>query len=154
MNVMTVRPIICLGWLLLAGALLWAADPPAHQPPPLPAEAREVSINDLEKLLKERKDIAVLDVRSVEEVNEEGHLPGAKHVDQFRADFEKVLPTLGMDMTKPCVVYCEFGGRARRAAERMAKLGFKEILLPAGGFNAWKKAGKPVEGGPPPKAQP
>jgi hypothetical protein len=29
----------------------------------------------------------------------------------------------------------------------MAQAGFKDIILPLGGFNAWKKAGMPVEGG-------
>jgi len=44
-------------------------------------------------------------------------------------------------------IYCAIGGRARRAAEKMSKLGYKEILLPKGSFTAWKEAGKPIEGG-------
>jgi rhodanese-related sulfurtransferase len=129
-------------------ALLRAEDPSAkHEPPPLPPQAKEISIDEIEHLLKERKDVFVLDVRSAEEIQEEGKLSGAKHIDYFASNFEGVLGGMGVDVTKPCVVYCEYGARARRAALRMVKLGCREILLPAGGFNAWKKAGKPVEGG-------
>jgi rhodanese-related sulfurtransferase len=145
---MASRRVFLLG---LAGggvASLRAANPPAkHEPPPLPPQAKEVSIDDIEKLLRDRKDVFVLDVRSAEEIQEEGKLTGAKHIDYFASDFEGVLNGMGVDVTKPCVVYCAFGARARRAAQRLAKFGCKSILLPAGGFNAWKKAGKPVEGG-------
>jgi len=125
----------------------------AHQPPPLPPQAKEMSVADLAKLLQERKEIPVLDVRTAGEAKSEGSIPGAKHLDYFTADFAVMLPQLGIDPNKPFVVYCTFGGRARRAAVKLANLGCKEIILPAGGFNAWKKAGKPVEGDPA-KAQP
>lgn len=148
MRGMASRRVFIFGMAVFGATPLWADDaPPKHQPPPLPPQAKEVSIDEIEKLLKERKDVFVLDVRSTEEIHEEGVLSGAKHIDYFASDFEKVLSTMGVDVAKPCVVYCEFGGRARRAAQRLAKFGCKEILLPAGGFNAWKKAGKLVEGG-------
>lgn len=113
--------------------------------PALPPQAREVSLDEVQKLITERKDISILDVRTVEEIKELGRLPGAKHLDFFREDFDAELTKLGLDPAKPCVVYCALGGRAKRAAEKMAADGFKDIVLPAGGFNAWKKAGKPVE---------
>ena len=148
MRGMASRRVFFLGLAACGSAWLRAENPPAkHEPPPLPAQAREVSIDEIEKLLRDRKDVFVLDVRSAEEIQEEGKLTGAKHIDYFASDFESALSGMGVDVTKPCVVYCAFGGRARRAAQRLAKFGCKEILLPAGGFNAWKKAGKPVEGG-------
>ncbi len=148
MRGMASRRVFVLGLTACGAAPLWADDSPEkHQPPPLPPQAKEVSIDDIEKLLRERKDVFVLDVRSTEEIHKEGTLSGAKHIDYFASDFEDVLSTLGIDVAKPCVVYCEFGGRSRRVAQKLAKFGCKEILIPAGGFNAWKKAGKPVEGG-------
>ena len=143
--------LLCFGLLLLNAAALRAEDPANHKPPLLPLQAREVSLNEIEKLLHDRKDVFVLDVRTIEEVNKEGHLPGAKQLDFLRDDFVKALPSMGIDPAKPCILYCEFGGRARRAAQHLAKFGCKEILLPAGGFNAWKKAGKPIEGGSNPR---
>ena len=136
-----------------AGVAMASDKAAAHQPPPLPPQAKEMSVADLAKLLQERKEIPILDVRTAEEAKTEGSIPGAKHLDYFNTDFATMLPQLGIDPAKPCVVYCTFGGRARRAAQKLASLGCKEIILPAGGFNAWKKAGKPVEGGST-KAQP
>lgn len=112
----------------------------------LPAQAREASLDEVQKLITEHPD-NILDVRTEEEVAELGRLPGAKHLDFFHEDFAAELKKLGLDPAKPCIVYCALGGRAKRAADAMAKAGFKEIILPAGGFDAWKKAGKPTEGG-------
>src|SRR5438128_1308979 len=126
-----------------------AADPAAIPPAPRPASAavREISIDETDKLIRERQEVAIVDVRTAQEFNEQGHLPRAQLVDFFREDFTAALGTLHLDPAKPCIVYCAIGGRAKRAAEKMAQLGFKEILLPKGSFKAWKVAGKPVEGG-------
>ncbi len=122
------------------------AIPPARGP--LPAGVREVSIDEADKVIRERADVAVIDVRSAAEFAEHGHLPRAQLVDYFRMDFVAAIGTLKIDPAKPCLLYCALGGRARRAAEILAKAGYKEILLPKGGFKAWKDAGKPVEGAP------
>ena len=119
--------------------------PPA--PKPLPAGVREISLEEADKLIRDRPEVAVLDVRTPEEFEEQGHLPRARLVDFLREDFAPALATLKLDPAKPCVVYCAIGGRARRAAETMAQLGFQEILLPKGSFKAWKEAGKTIEGG-------
>lgn len=114
---------------------------------PLPPGVREISIDDAERLIRERSDAGVIDVRTAPEFAEQGHLPRAQLVDYFREDFAAALATLKLDPAKPCIVYCAIGGRARRAAEKMAKLGFKQILLPRGSLKAWKEAGKTIEGG-------
>ncbi len=113
---------------------------------PLPAGAREISIDETDKLIRERSDIAVIDVRTSPEYAEQGHLPRAQLVDYFREDFIAALGTLKLDPAKPCIVYCAVGARARRVAEKMAKLGFKEVLLPKGSFKAWKDSGKQIMG--------
>lgn len=125
------------------------AEKPATPPSrgPLPPAVREISIDEADKLIRDRADAAVIDVRTASEFAEQGHLPRAQLVDYFREDFSEALASLKLDRAKPCIVYCAIGGRARRAAEKMVKLGFKEILLPKGSFKAWKKAGKPIEGG-------
>ena len=116
--------------------------PPAT---PIPQGAREIGIAETEALIHDQKDIAILDVRTPDEFQKQGHLPGAKHLDFFREDFDKLVLTIGIDLKKPCIVYCAIGGRAKRAADKMAKLGFREILIPKGCFNAWRAAGKVVE---------
>lgn len=132
--------------LLFTAALSLSAQPVLPEVK-LPPQAREVSAVEAQKLLNEQKDAGVLDVRTIEEVQELGRLPGAKHADFFREGFSKDVAGLGLDPAKPCLVYCALGGRARRAADTLAKAGYKDILVLKDGFNAWKKAGLPVEGG-------
>ena len=131
--------------LLLIG-LVASAAPPLPEVK-LPLQAREAPLDEVQKLIAEHPDTGILDVRTAEEVAELGRLPGARHLDFFNEHFAVELPKLGLDPAKPCVVYCALGGRAKRAAAVLAEAGFKNILLPVGGFNAWKKAGKPVEAG-------
>jgi rhodanese-related sulfurtransferase len=133
--------------LFLLTFSLAAAAPPELPDIKLPAQAREASLDEIQKLITERPDVGILDLRTIEEVAELGRIPGAKHLDYFHEQFATEVLKLGLDPAKPCVIYCALGGRAKRATSVMAQAGFKEIILPAGGFNAWKKAGKPVEGG-------
>jgi rhodanese-related sulfurtransferase len=115
----------------------------------LPTQAREASLDEIQKLIAEHPDTGILDVRTADEVADLGQIAGSKHLDFFNEKFADEITHLGFDPAKPCVVYCALGGRARRAAAILAQAGFKAILLPSGGFNAWKKAGKPIEGGKP-----
>ncbi len=132
---------------LLAISFTASAQPPSLPEVKLPPQAREVPAEEVQKLLTEHPDTGILDVRTEDEVKDLGRIPGAKHLDFFHEHFAEELARTGLDPSKPCVLYCALGGRARRAASVLAQVGFKTILLPAGGFNAWKRAGRPVEGG-------
>lgn len=142
--------------LALPVAISFAADPtpksgakktpnPAKEAGPI----REITLEETDALMHKQADISLIDVRSPEELQALGHIKGAKNIDYLSATFDKEISALKLDQAKPCIVYCAVGGRAKRAADKMVKLGFKEILLPKGSFNAWKSAGKPVEGGSP-----
>lgn len=142
------RLVLGLTLMILPAALAVDKQAIPPSPGPLPAGVREISIDETEQLVRERQDIPVIDVRSAAEFAEHGHLPRAQLVDYFRMDFVAAVGTLKLDPAKPCIIYCALGGRARRAAEKLAKAGYKEILLPKGSFKVWKDAGKPVEGAP------
>jgi rhodanese-related sulfurtransferase len=136
--------------LLIPALLLIAFVASAAPPLPevkLPPQAREAPPDEVQRLVAEHPGTGILDVRTAEEVAELGRLPGARHLDFFNEHFAVEIPKLGLDPAKPCVVYCAIGGRAKRAASALAEAGFKDIVLLSGGFNAWKKAGKPIEGG-------
>src|SRR5436190_22377685 len=136
-----------LALFLLAVALTASAQPPALPEVKLPPQAREATPDEVQKLITAHPETGILDLRTADEVADLGRLPGAKHLDFFQEDFAAAVTKLGLDPSKTCVVYCALGGRAKRAAVIMAQAGFKDIVLPSGGFNAWKKAGMPVEGG-------
>jgi rhodanese-related sulfurtransferase len=56
-------------------------------------------------------------------------------------------PALAADPKTRFVFYCGTGGRSALAAERAMEMGLGEVISMAGGFNAWKAAGGPVDEG-------
>jgi rhodanese-related sulfurtransferase len=134
--------------VLLAGALLanvHAQEKPLPPVIPLPPVAKEVTAADAAALVQTKR-VNILDLRTATEVKEQGRIAGSKHLDFFRDDFGPVLmEQVKMDPASPCLIYCALGGRARHAAQRLADLGFKEVLVLKDGYNAWKQAGLPVE---------
>jgi rhodanese-related sulfurtransferase len=88
--------------------------------------------------------IQVLDVRTTGEYNS-GHIKNALLADwtdkgQFNERIEYV------DKDRPVYIYCLAGGRSAAAAAWMRKNGFTNVIELEGGMNAWKSAGKPMEG--------
>lgn len=57
---------------------------------------------------------------------------GLYHKDIFSSDDENIF-------------YCKSGGRSAMAAQRAQEMGVKNVAHVAGGFNAWKEKGGPVE---------
>lgn len=147
MPIMIPRAATSLALLLLVlhpGAL-HAADAPLAPEISLPQGAREISATEALKLVQEQQ-ISILDIRTAPEIKEQGRISGSKHLDFLREDFDEILISqIKLPLDKPCLVYCAIGGRSRRAAQRLASLGFKNILVLKDGFNAWKAAGQPVE---------
>ena len=86
----------------------------------------------------------ILDVRTPEEYASE-HLQNAQNVNWLSADF--VANTSKYDKSKPVFVYCKSGGRSHKAAEKLAELGFSNIIELEGGILKWDAAGlsKPAE---------
>ena len=106
------------------------------------ADSTNVTPDEAEKLLKQNKQIVVLDVRTPEEFAQ-GHLAGAKNLDFHSDDFAKQLDAL--DKSKPYLVHCAAGGRSAKSMATFKKLNFQVIYHMDAGFNGWKEAGKPVE---------
>jgi rhodanese-related sulfurtransferase len=87
--------------------------------------------------------IQILDVRTIGEYNS-GYLKNALQADWNNKEqfFDR---TQHLDKSKPVYVYCLGGGRSNAAAIALREKGFTAINLD-GGINAWKQAGKAVEG--------
>lgn len=87
-------------------------------------------------------ELVLIDVRTPDEFKA-GHLKEAKNInvkdDAFIAEVKKV------DKSKSVYLYCKAGGRSAAAAKILDSLGYKNIVNLDGGFDAWKKAGKPFE---------
>lgn len=128
----------------LDGMMVMAREPDSPpRPPPviLPSTASQISVADAQLALKQGKLAGIVDLRTPEEVHASGFLPGARFVSFFASDFDQAILRLQLDPNRPCLLYCALGGRAARAAKKLHALGFKEVLVLQGGFEAWRRAG-------------
>lgn len=103
-----------------------------------------IRADQLERLLRERPEVRVLDVRTPGEY-ESAHILGAYNVP---------LDTLGehgpdirAHVDEPVVLVCQSGQRARRAEEALQRAGMPNLHVLDGGVNGWIAAGKPVQRG-------
>lgn len=83
------------------------------------------------------KDVQWVDVRTPQEFNA-GHIDDAINIDitdseTFAKKFEK------LDKDKPLYIYCQVGGRSKRAAAQLKDMGFKSIFDYSGGYGEWSK---------------
>lgn len=92
----------------------------------------------------QRPDVQVFDVRTAGEFNT-GHLPHALQADYTKKEeFKDRVQYL--DKKKTVYIYCLSGGRSSAAAKWMRENGFSDVVELEGGINAWKQAGKPLDG--------
>lgn len=93
-----------------------------------------VKQNRFQRLLK-KKNIVLLDVRTVEEFKE-GHIPDATLIDvQKIPEFKKYVS--GLDKNKTYLIYCRSGKRSNTAKVFMQEIGFKKLVDLEGGFSQW-----------------
>ncbi|HEY2341984.1 MAG TPA: rhodanese-like domain-containing protein [Chthoniobacteraceae bacterium] len=141
---MKTLPILLALSLSLSPALFADDQKPAAAAPVAAAAtaAKNVTPDEAEKLLKDKKDVVVLDVRTPEEYSA-GHIGGAKNINFMASDFEKQVAQL--DPSKSYLVHCAAGGRSSKAVKIMAQHNFDSVYHMNDGFKAWVEAGKPVE---------
>lgn len=92
---------------------------------------------DWTKQLAEDNNSIVLDVRTLEEVEELGIIANALHIDIFKGQgfIDEVQQ---LDASKNFYVYCKAGGRSAQACAIMNQLGFKNAYNLLGGFTEWE----------------
>ncbi len=103
-----------------------------------------LTADQFEKEITGKENVQVLDVRTQGEFSD-GHIKNALLADWTDAkEFERRIAFI--DKNKPLYVYCLSGGRSAAAAAKLRKLGYENVYELKGGTNAWKAAGKPLEG--------
>ncbi len=119
---------------------------PQFEPPPvvLPENVLELTPDEAERFIAEHAGCLIVDARTETERKEHGQILAAQPFDYLHGqpslDRLAKLP----DKSKPCLVYCAIGERARLLAAEMVRMGFTDIRLLRGGFNAWVASGKAV----------
>jgi rhodanese-related sulfurtransferase len=92
-----------------------------------------ITTEEVQKLLRENKEIQLIDVREEDEY-EEGHIKGAKLVplSNFRAGYEKIDPD------KEAILLCHSGARSTNACNFLASLGYSKLKNMKGGMMNWR----------------
>jgi rhodanese-related sulfurtransferase/glyoxylase-like metal-dependent hydrolase (beta-lactamase superfamily II) len=100
------------------------------------ARTEQIGVDELHERIRERADLAVLDVRRPGEW-QGGHIPGARHLPLDK------LPALAETLTKnqPLAVICAGGFRSSIATSLLEQRGFDRITNVIGGMGAWKAGG-------------
>jgi rhodanese-related sulfurtransferase len=105
-----------------------------------------------EQVADEVKNGAVLvDIRDGGEREQSGYIPGAVHASrgllEFHADPSSPYHKPEMDPGKRVILHCASGGRSALAALTLREMGYTDVAHLDSGYNGWKEAGHPTEGG-------
>ncbi|WP_313990735.1 rhodanese-like domain-containing protein [uncultured Selenomonas sp.] len=97
------------------------------------AKYRRITADEAQVLMQREQDYLILDVRSPQEFAE-GHIPHAVNIpmDQIGDTPPKELP----DRSQTIFVYCVKGIRSMNVANRLAHMGYKNIIE-MGGIKDW-----------------
>ena len=127
-------PLI-LSLLLFAGCGASPAREPAEEPPAQEEKApyRQVSMDDAMEMMETETDYIILDVRRPDEFADK-HIPNAINVPNETIGTEEI-PELP-DKDRLILVYCRSGNRSKQAAEKLAALGYTNIVE-FGGILDW-----------------
>ena len=100
--------------------------------------ATKINIDVLEAqiLLKNSKDIVLIDVRTPGEIAQ-GKINDALEMDISSPDFQSNLNKL--DKNKEYIVYCAVGGRSATAVSAMQQMGFTKVHNLASGYVGWSR---------------
>ena len=95
---------------------------------------RQVSSEEAQRMMAEETGYLIVDVRTIEEY-EERHILGAMNIPNESIGEEEIaqLP----DKNQLIFVYCRSGRRSKEAAEKLVKLGYKNVVE-FGGIIDWK----------------
>lgn len=91
----------------------------------------EISYMKMKEMLRENKDIIVIDVRTNDEYMD-NHIPGAINIplQDISDNIEKYVK----DKNSVIITYCEYGGRGRKACNKLDKMGYKNVYNLEGGM--------------------
>ena len=94
---------------------------------------RQITTKEAVTMMEDETDYIILDVRTREEY-EEKHLPEAVNIPNESIGSEEIseLP----DKDQLIFVYCRSGNRSKQASEKLADLGYTNIVE-FGGINDW-----------------
>ena len=105
------------------------------------AKIREVNVAEAAQLLNEGA--LCLDVRETGE-HESERLPNAINIPRGLLEFRIGEHPALADKNRTLLLYCKTGGRSALAAFSLQRLGYSGVISIAGGIEAWRNQGLPL----------
>ncbi len=105
------------------------------------SQIKEVSTDEAQALLGKR---IVIDVREYDEYAA-GHLPGSINIPRGVLEFKIGMVPECANKDGAFLLYCRTSGRAALSAVQLQKIGYRDIVSMAGGFEVWNTQGRPTE---------
>jgi rhodanese-related sulfurtransferase len=116
-------------------------------PVPFDGEIPAIGLSEIRADVEAHRGL-ILDARS-SAFFEQGHVPGALNLsrDNFAADYKKLSGRLNEAKDKQVVVYCSGGAchDSKLVANALVTLGFSDVKIFTGGWEAWAEANLPQE---------
>jgi len=103
-----------------------------------------ISIEDLNTLLVENPDVTLIDVRTTEELEENGVIETANWIHIPLQEFINQKDQWPAELDTPIVVYCGSAHRSTIAMTILWAYGYTDVLSMRGGITEWVNAGYPV----------
>ena len=85
-------------------------------------EPNDIDKNQMEELIREGA--ILIDVRSPQEYDE-GHLDGAICIPEY--DIQKEMEKIVSNKNQKIVLYCDSGGRSKKAQKKLEKMGYNFV---------------------------
>ncbi len=90
----------------------------------------------------DNKSAFILDVRTLSEWNDDGHIDNATLIPHNELENNK--ENLPEDKDELILLYCRSGNRSENAAQTLIDMGYNNIIELKTGINGWKSDGYPV----------
>ena len=94
---------------------------------------RQISMDEAITMMEEESGYIILDVRTPEEFADK-HIPGAVNIPNETIAAEEIPELPEKDQL--ILVYCRSGNRSKQASEKLAALGYTNVVE-FGGINSW-----------------
>jgi rhodanese-related sulfurtransferase len=112
------------------------------------SRVKTVPVQEAMTLLND-PDTVFVDLRDTSELQRDGKIPGAVHVNRGMLEFtlDPSLPYHNpvFSSGKKVLFYCASGGRSALAADTAQNMGLERVSHLGGGFKGWKEGNGPVE---------
>lgn len=92
---------------------------------------KDIDYKTMQKMIEDDSGIIVIDVRTKDEYNDK-HIQGAINVPL--QDISERIGNVVINKNEVIILYCEYGGRSRKALSKLEKLGYVNVYNLDGGI--------------------